>query len=57
MQLDLDYAKNASLRNDIKLLGSTPVSLLVARINLVENIEAAEVLLGASGAFPNSEAA
>jgi lipopolysaccharide/colanic/teichoic acid biosynthesis glycosyltransferase len=57
MQLDLEYAKNASLRHDIKLLGSTPVGLLVARINLVENTEAAEVLLSTSDAISSSEAA
>jgi lipopolysaccharide/colanic/teichoic acid biosynthesis glycosyltransferase len=45
MQIDLEYAQNASLKNDLRMLGSTPVSLLVARANIVDNINQADALL------------
>lgn len=45
MHLDLDYARNASLRNDLRILGSTPVNLLVARMSLVDNEAAAASLM------------
>lgn len=37
MRLDLDYIRNASLLNDIRILGSTPLKLVKARINMVDN--------------------
>lgn len=37
MQLDLEYAKTASLRNDLRILGSTPLKMFDARIRMVDN--------------------
>ena len=37
MRLDLDYVRNASLINDLRILGSTPLQLLNARIHMVDN--------------------
>lgn len=34
MQLDIDYVKFASLAEDLRILGSTPVKLLVANLHL-----------------------
>jgi len=45
MRLDLDYASHASLRNDLRILGSTPLRMLNARVNMVDNTSAAEAEL------------
>lgn len=36
MELDLDYVKEASLRNDLRILGSTPLKLINARMHVIE---------------------
>jgi lipopolysaccharide/colanic/teichoic acid biosynthesis glycosyltransferase len=42
MRLDLEYASHASLRNDLKILGGTPLRMLNARVNMVDNAAAPE---------------
>lgn len=43
MQLDIDYAQAASLRNDLRILGRTPLKMLGARVNMVDNSAEATV--------------
>jgi lipopolysaccharide/colanic/teichoic acid biosynthesis glycosyltransferase len=40
MSLDLEYASHASLRNDLKILGGTPLRMLNARVNMIDNTSA-----------------
>jgi lipopolysaccharide/colanic/teichoic acid biosynthesis glycosyltransferase len=44
MRLDLEYASHASLRNDLKILGGTPLRMLNARVNMVDNTTAPEAV-------------
>jgi lipopolysaccharide/colanic/teichoic acid biosynthesis glycosyltransferase len=41
MEMDLGYVKHASLRNDLRILGSTPLKLLNARMNIIEPSQSA----------------
>lgn len=52
MRLDLEYIRSASLRNDLRILGSTPLQLLKARIQMVDN--SAEVPDSSAILAPNS---
>lgn len=41
MRLDIDYAEKASLNADLKIIASSPFKMALARLRLVDNVEAA----------------